>query len=63
MRYNVFMDENKERNLTVIEKTEIIEHKEIQHEKKLHSNPIAGKLMKFHHNKPAKFSVKDLFKK
>ena len=55
------MDENKERNLTVIENTQIIEKTEKEEKSLLHTNPIAKKFLEFHHEK-VKFSVKDLFK-
>ncbi|MDR1168255.1 MAG: hypothetical protein LBK53_05115 [Heliobacteriaceae bacterium] len=53
------MDEK--RKLTVIEKTD---EKIGETPKKTarQTNPIAKKLLRFHHNEIAKFSVKDLFK-
>lgn len=57
-----FMDENKERKLTVIENTKT---EEAQNEpvKTRQTNPITKKLLEFHHENLKKFSVKDLFKK
>ena len=57
------MDDKKERNLTVIERTEESEKKLSTPETSHHTNPIMKKLMAFHSEKPSKFSVKDLFKK
>ncbi len=57
------MDDKKERNLTLIEKTEEAEIKSAKKEVSHHTNPIMKKLMTFHHEKASKLSVKDLFKK
>lgn len=57
------MDDKKERNLTIIEKTEEVEAKPVKKEVSHHTNPIMKKLMTFHHEKASKLSVKDLFKK
>lgn len=57
------MDDKKERNLTLIEKTEEVEIKSAKKEVSHHTNPIMKKLMTFHQEKASKLSVKDLFKK
>ncbi len=59
----IIMDDKKERNLTIIEKTEEAEAKPVKKEVSHHTNPIMKKLMTFHHEKASKLSVKDLFKK
>lgn len=57
-----FMDENKERKLTVIENTKT-EEAQKEPVKTRQTNPITKKLLEFHHENLKKFSVKDLFKK
>ena len=59
----MIMDERKEHRLTVIERTTDKEDV-IETPSKIvrQTNPIAKKLLEFHHEKISKFSVKDLFK-
>ena len=59
------MDENQERNLTVIKSNENSECQQVQPVKRAvyQSVPFAKKLLKFHSEKAHKFSVRDLFKK
>ena len=57
-----------ERRLTVIEQTEtdsprVEEKTEKPAKVERQTNPIAQKLLKFHHEKIGKFSVKDLLRK
>lgn len=65
-RYNIYMDERTENNLTLIENKELLEKEEttVQPASGRVTNPIAKKLLEFHQEQIAKkFSVKDLFKK
>lgn len=56
------MNNNDERNLTLIEsaKTEVSVEKPVKTSKQ--TNPIAKKFLEFHNSKAEKFKVKDLFK-
>ena len=53
-----------ERKLTVIERTEEQTEQKVEKpvEQVRQTNPIAKKLLQFHHEKIGKFSVKDLFR-
>ena len=59
------MNENKERNLTLIEstKSETSDINKVVEKNNRHTNPIAKKFLDFHREKISKFSVKDLFQK
>lgn len=56
------MDENKERNLTLIDNTKTGKEADKEQKPLRQTNPIVGKMVEFHHEK-VKFSVKDIFKK
>lgn len=50
------------RDFTVIENKTQIDEKHSEKPISRQTNPIAKKFLKFHNEKPEKFSVKDLFK-
>lgn len=51
------------RDFTVIENKTQIDEKRSEKPISRQTNPIAKKFLKFHNEKPEKFSVKDLFKR
>lgn len=63
MRYNDFMDNKDERNLTLIESNQVESGLETKNKTVRQTNPIAKKFLEFQNQKLNKFSVKDLFKK
>ena len=60
-RYNLFMSDEKERYLKVIETTKT--ETETKPMTGRQTNPIAKKFLNFHHKNEGKFSVKDLFRR
>lgn len=57
------MNQNDERNLTLIETTKTETTVEPTTKKVRQSNPITKKFLEFHNDKVEKFTVKDLFRK
>lgn len=57
------MSKQDERNLTLIESTEVETAVEAEKRSLRHTNPIAKKFLDFHFSEEHKFSVKDLFKR
>lgn len=57
------MSKQDERNLTLIESTEVETKVEAKKGSLRHTNPIAKKFLDFHFSEEHKFSVKDLFKR
>ena len=57
------MSKQDERNLTLIEPTEVETKIEAEKGPLRHTNPIAKKFLDFHFSEEHKFSVKDLFKR
>lgn len=62
-RYNDFMDDKKERKLTIIERSDVPETESEKTTATHHTNPIMKKLMNFHLEKASKLKVRDIFKK